>query len=99
MFKEVKFSAQLINGLTMFNQPALRQNVAYDKPFIKALIIGICTVQSIQNEECIHKDFIKFVRELFLIRIEDGDENGTRYLSFNKLLDVSCIEIRNNNFM
>lgn len=100
VFKEIKFSAQLVNGLCLFNQPTNRQKVSFDKPFIKALLIGICTLQTLKlkGEEGIHKDVEKFIRELFLIRIENNDHDGQRFLSFKTLIHASCTEILNGNF-
>lgn len=98
VFKEIQISAQLIKGLTLFNQAPRRQNIFLDKSFIKGLLIGICTLDGIRNATVINKDILSFIRELFLIRIGGNDKDGSRYLSFNDLVRVSCMEIRANNF-
>lgn len=98
-YTEIKLSAQLLKGLSMFNQPNFRKNAAFDKSFVKSLLIGIFTVQAIRNGEKIHADLIKFIREIFIIRIKNDDENGSRYLAFNNMINVSIMEIKNNNFV
>lgn len=98
VFREIKFSSQLIKGLSLFNGETRRENVALDKSFIKGLLIGICTINTIRKEKNIHKDILAFIRELFLIRIENHDEDGLRYRSLNGLVRVACGEIRANNF-
>lgn len=88
----------LVKGLTFLNEAAHRDNVAFDKPFIKALLIGICTSQKIKKDgyEGIHGDLLKFIRELFIIRIESHDADGNRYLALNSLVVASCNEISNH---
>lgn len=98
VFQEIKLSAQLMNGLILFNGTPRRENVALDKSFIKGLLIGVCTINVIRKEKNIHKDILAFIRELYMLRIENNDDNGSRYQSFNDLVNVSCMEIRANNF-
>lgn len=100
VFKEIELSAQLVNGLCLLNQPTNRQNITFDKSFVKALIISICTLQAIKTsgEEAIHKDVLKFIRELFLIRIRESDHDGQRYSTFQQLITTSCAEIVESNF-
>lgn len=63
VFKEIVFSAQLMNGLFALNQPALRKNPVMDKCFIKALIIGICTIRAIRDDAiAINKDILAFMK-------------------------------------
>lgn len=84
-FKEVKLSATLTNGLSLFNQTTSRKNIVIDKPFIKALLIGVCTAKKVKSEgrNAIHADLLKL----------------TRYLAFNDLVDLCCAEIRQGNLI
>lgn len=62
VFKEVKFCVSLVNGLTALNAPGNRENIAYDKRFIKGLIIGICSTKEIMKGTPINKDLLKFFK-------------------------------------
>lgn len=75
-----------------------RKNIHFDKPFIKSLIIGICTGKTIREGGGVNQDLSKFIRELFSVRVEGNDDDGTRYMAFDNLVHLSCDEIRENNF-
>lgn len=62
VFKEIKFSATLVNCLKLCNGFGLRENVAEDKLFIKGLIISICTTDTIKSGADINKDLLKFFK-------------------------------------
>lgn len=71
-FEEVKMASKLVNGLYRLNDLEKRKNRALDKAFIKALIIGLCTIKAIQNGDQIHKDrliFIKGIKSILFINI------------------------------
>lgn len=55
-------AAVLVDALKLFNNEENRNNTDLDQPFIKALIIGICTKKSIQSGEDIHKDLLIFIK-------------------------------------
>lgn len=61
-FKEVKMASVLVNGLQMFNENENRKKSEFDKSFVKALIIGLCTKKSIENGEEINKDLLIFIK-------------------------------------
>lgn len=48
----------------------------------------------------IHKDIIFFLFvDIFIIRIgQNDDDNGTRYLSFKRLVATACEEIKKGNY-
>lgn len=65
-FTEMKMPALLVEGLLHLNGTENRKNANMDKTFIKALIIGICTIKAIQNNCQIHKDLLIFMKGIFL---------------------------------
>lgn len=62
VFEKIGFSGGLVRGLMEFNAPGLREDRSLDKCFIKGLLIGICTMKSIRENENIHKDIMKFIK-------------------------------------
>lgn len=57
----------LVKGLKLFNDGENRKKIEFDKPFIKALIIGLCTKKAIEDGEEVHKDLLIFMKGLNLI--------------------------------
>lgn len=66
-FEEVKMAVRLVKGLLQLNETENRGNAMLDKPFIKALIIGLCTLKVLDNGEAINKDLLIFIRGNFFL--------------------------------
>lgn len=63
--QEVTLASRVISGLLWLNEPNRRENTEYDKTFIKALLIGICTLKTIQNlseNQRIPKGVLAFIK-------------------------------------
>lgn len=97
-FKDVTMAAVLVKLLRRANDTENRKKAGLDRGFLKALIIGLCTAKSIEKGEQIHKDILIFIKELFLIRIEGEDADGSRYKLFQSLVSKACDEIRVKNY-
>ena len=59
-FEEVKLSVKVVNGLKLLNSEK-RDDVARDKTFIKALLVGLFGVKSIKNGE-VDKHIVRFIK-------------------------------------
>lgn len=59
-------AALLVKGLLELNKDENRGNANLDKPFIKALIIGLCTLKRIKNGDPIKKDLLIFIKGHYL---------------------------------
>lgn len=55
-------AAVLVNGLMRMNENGSLKKSGLDAAYIKALIIGICTIKSIENGDSIHKDMLIFMK-------------------------------------
>lgn len=70
-YQEVKMAALLVNGLLHLNRNENRGNANFDKPFIKTLIIGLCTLKNVGNGEPIKKDLLIFIKGVPFYIIND----------------------------
>lgn len=61
-FHEVKMCSKLVDTLRILNETDNRKNAGFDMPFVKGLLIGFCTANSIQKRESIHKDLLVFIK-------------------------------------
>lgn len=65
-YQEVKMAALLVNGLLHLNKMENRGNANFDKTFIKALIIGLCTLKNVESSEPLKKDLLIFIKGIFI---------------------------------
>lgn len=65
-YKELKMAALLVKGLLELNKDENRDNANLDKSFIKALMIGVCTLKKIENGDAIKKDLLIFIKGYYL---------------------------------
>lgn len=61
-FMEVKMAATCVKGLLRFNETENRKDTGLDKAFIKALIIGLCTIKQVKENDRINKDLLIFLK-------------------------------------
>lgn len=98
--QKVVMCSRAVIGLVSLNQPGRRENQEKDKIFIKALLLAVCTLETIKRlseQEPIPKELLRFMREIFSMRIAD-DEDASRYLRFNDLVAISRQELKEGNF-
>ncbi|XP_031638193.1 uncharacterized protein LOC116350529 [Contarinia nasturtii] len=95
---QIQLSARAVNGLIKFNTER-RNDVGIDKKFLKALLIGICTLKRIKESVSmfdIDNAFLGLVKDMFAFSVADDENNGQRLASFEQLVEQICTEIRNN---
>lgn len=56
----------LVNVLRALNGTNNRNNSQCDKAFIKAALIGFCTIKAIVNRTPIHRDLLLFIKGTFV---------------------------------
>lgn len=65
IFKEISISAKAVDGLIVLNQPGRRENGKKDKSFLKALLISVCslkTIQCLRTNQKPAKEMISFIK-------------------------------------
>lgn len=65
VFKEISISTKAVEGLISLNQPGRRENEAKDKSFLKALLISVCslkTIQCLQPNQKPAKEMVNFIK-------------------------------------
>lgn len=61
-FEEIKLGVRVISGLIHLNELDRRNNVDFDKSFIKALLISVFSVETIKKSLELNKDSLKFIK-------------------------------------
>lgn len=67
--REIRLAARVIDGLLLLNQSNRREDVSRDKSFIKALLISICSLKTIQNleeNERLNKSMLAFIKGKYI---------------------------------
>lgn len=64
-YEEIKMPAVLVKVLLELNEKDNRKDIGMDQPFVKAIIIGICTIKVIRQNEPIDKDLLIFIKAIF----------------------------------
>lgn len=59
-FKEVRLPAKVVNGLLQLNEK--RRSKQFDLPFLKALLVGFCTVKKIQEHGSIDEEIVNVAK-------------------------------------
>lgn len=98
--KEFIMPATVVNGLVKLNQPGRREIAKKDKSFLKAILLSICpleTIQAMSSGATPPKEIMSFIKDLFIHRLAD-DKSATRYLSFKDLILKAIEEVKNRNF-
>lgn len=92
-FKEIWLSSQVVSGLLQMNKK--RSTEQYDLLFIKALLIGLCTMKKIKDKEPIEDGIATFMMNLFEWRVQ---KNEARLRSYKNLYNVAINGICHNKF-
>lgn len=93
--KEVHLSKRAVDGLITLNT-SKRSDIRKDKNFLKALMIGVCSLARIREQNSIIEEGEKqFIQSLFEFRVSDDDDDGQRRASFDRLFSQSLVEFRN----
>lgn len=92
-FKEHWLKSIAVTGLIKMNNK--KPNQSSDLAFLKALLIGICTLQVIKGENPIQVGMLNLAKDLFAWRVQK-DEN--RMGTYDQLLNKAIAAIRNNDF-
>lgn len=98
--KEFIMPAAVVNGLTRLNQPGHRENAKKDNSFLKAILLCMCpleTIQSMPSGAKPAKEIMNFMKDLFIHRLA-GDKNASRYLSYKDLILKAIEEVKNGDF-
>lgn len=67
-FKEVRLPAKVVNGLLKMNE--LKRSDQFDVPFLKAVLIGFCTMKKIQEIGYINEEVFNVVKgKIYLFRV------------------------------
>lgn len=91
-FEEVWLKERAVTGLLKMNKKKPEQ--AFDLIFLKALLIGLCSIQKIKSEQKqIVEGIMELAQEIFAWRVKEK-----RMETFEKLFKTAVSEIRNNNF-
>lgn len=61
-YTEVSLAASFVMYLKAVNSPMNRENSDLDKPFIKALLVGLCSIKTIKSTSEIDKGYIAFIK-------------------------------------
>lgn len=92
-FKEVWLKSTAVTGLIRMNKK--KANQLGDLVFLKALLIGLCSLKVIKSGNPIQDEMLALVKELFACRVQK-DENRLRV--YQQLLDKAIAGIKINDF-
>ncbi|XP_031635606.1 uncharacterized protein LOC116348676 [Contarinia nasturtii] len=90
-FEEVKLKGSVANWLCSLNEKK-RNDQSLDKYFIKALLIAVFSIKNIKGDDELHADLMAFIKELFVVRA--GEEDQERVESFDDLVLAAVRELR-----
>lgn len=92
-FKEIGLSKKAVEGLKNMNKN--KRGTQFDALFLKALIIGFCTIRKIKANGCVEDGIFELISDLFEWRAMANEErmNGLRQMFY-----TAVNEIKNNNF-
>lgn len=97
-FEEVQLKSAAVDGLIKMNKK--KREKQFDLVYLKALLIGFCTLKTIKDEKStfdfLGKDgMLDLLKELFEWRVQ---KDGHRMCAYDNLFKTAISEIRNNNF-
>lgn len=97
-FEEVRLKSTAVDGLIKMNKK--KREKQFDLVYLKALLIGFCTLKTIKDEKS-SSDFLgkvgmlDLLKDLFEWRVQ---KDGNRMCAYDNLFNTAISEIRNNNF-
>lgn len=90
---EVWLKSQAVDGLLKMNKK--KPDVQFDLVFLKALLIGCCSIKRIREDETIDDGLLALIKDLFEWRVQKLED---RMRSYENLLRSAIDDIRNNDF-
>lgn len=92
-FKEIWLTSQVVSGLLKLNKKNPCEQ--FDLVFLKASLVGLCTIKKIKEENSIEVGKQALIQHLFECRTQKDE---TRKRAFGKMFETAIDDLRQNKF-